>query len=390
MDLHDLFDTYETKLFERFRDLGVDLTDGHAMAWTLARHTSNTPLSGFARKHRKSDPKIQDELNAALAYHAQEGNERGVGLCLWAGADPHAPAPDLRHGRGSDEHEEEYRYSAVYEACSAGNLGILQKLDPDPEKDDFDDLYRVADSRRVIEYLAGIAPPPNPDQAIKWHLWEATFESPWSSSWGSTRTLKALFEAGLRWRDSTKDELANIRRWLLKTSDQTLIETMKLLAKDDYAAPEILHEIARTPAMRRRMREVGFLPVSDDEPNTYVQPRPTRFREVQKAFGAIPPKKERPPPRVVRIGWSHRGAGQELRMTRKELYDRVWTEPVTKVAEAWGISDNGLRKQCRRLKIPLPGRGYWPKVRAGKKPRRPRLPKLPEGQGEEIVVWVEA
>lgn len=47
------------------------------------------------------------------------------------------------------------------------------------------------------------------------------------------------------------------------------------------------------------------------------------------------------------------------------LCREIGSEPVTKVAEAWGPSDHGLRKKCREMKIPLPGRGYWPKVRAG-------------------------
>lgn len=67
----------------------------------------------------------------------------------------------------------------------------------------------------------------------------------------------------------------------------------------------------------------------------------------------------------------------------------MWSKPVAQVAEDWGISDNGLRKHCRKMKIPLPPRGYWPKVWAGKKPKKPRLPRLPKGQAEEIVVWVE-
>ena len=48
---------------------------------------------------------------------------------------------------------------------------------------------------------------------------------------------------------------------------------------------------------------------------------------------------------------------EETRLTREELYDKVWTEPVRTVARQFGISDVGLAKDCKRLKIPLPGRG---------------------------------
>ena len=45
--------------------------------------------------------------------------------------------------------------------------------------------------------------------------------------------------------------------------------------------------------------------------------------------------------------------------TRQELYDLVWTKPVTKLAPEFGISDVGLGKICRRHIIPLPPRGDY-------------------------------
>lgn len=88
VELEDLFGTYRSDLFERFRNLGVDITDQHAIAWTLAEHTSNKPLFGFAKRHRKEDPRIQRELDTALAHHAGEANEKG-------GRSPSGRAPIL-------------------------------------------------------------------------------------------------------------------------------------------------------------------------------------------------------------------------------------------------------------------------------------------------------
>lgn len=68
---------------------------------------------------------------------------------------------------------------------------------------------------------------------------------------------------------------------------------------------------------------------------------------------------------------------EQTRLTREELYARVWTEPVRTVAKQLGISDVGLAKDCKRLKIPLPGRGYWAKKAAGKNAPRIPLPALP-------------
>lgn len=57
---------------------------------------------------------------------------------------------------------------------------------------------------------------------------------------------------------------------------------------------------------------------------------------------------------------------RQIRMDRAEVFERVWETPVSKLAEAWGLSGRGLKKNCERLKIPTPPRGYWPKKRAGR------------------------
>jgi hypothetical protein len=60
---------------------------------------------------------------------------------------------------------------------------------------------------------------------------------------------------------------------------------------------------------------------------------------------------------------------------REKLFQEVWQEPMTTVAKRYGVSDNGLRKRCIKLQIPLPPAGYWAKLQAGKPvPPRPELP----------------
>ena len=73
------------------------------MAEALGYHTSNRPLFGFAKRHREEDSKIQRELDIALVHHAGKGNEKGVQLCLWAGANPHAPSPSLEYPEDEDD-----------------------------------------------------------------------------------------------------------------------------------------------------------------------------------------------------------------------------------------------------------------------------------------------
>lgn len=61
---------------------------------------------------------------------------------------------------------------------------------------------------------------------------------------------------------------------------------------------------------------------------------------------------------------------------REALYNEVWSEPVITVAKRYGMSDNGLRKHCKKLEIPLPFAGYWARIKAGQQVRRPALPKV--------------
>ncbi|MBY0240230.1 MAG: hypothetical protein K2X55_13030 [Burkholderiaceae bacterium] len=63
-------------------------------------------------------------------------------------------------------------------------------------------------------------------------------------------------------------------------------------------------------------------------------------------------------------------------VNREALYAEVWAEPVSTVALRYGLSDVGLAKICRALAIPLPSRGYWAKVKAGRVMAKAPLPKL--------------
>lgn len=56
---------------------------------------------------------------------------------------------------------------------------------------------------------------------------------------------------------------------------------------------------------------------------------------------------------------------ETITLTRTELYQRVWSTPVARLAREFGISDVALAKLCRRRNIPRPPRGYWARQAAG-------------------------
>lgn len=69
------------------------------------------------------------------------------------------------------------------------------------------------------------------------------------------------------------------------------------------------------------------------------------------------------------------GDTKPMTLSREDLYELVWSKPVTDLAKDFGISDVALAKRCKRLGIPVPGRGYWARVDAGQTPYQPNLPK---------------
>ena len=76
-----------------------------------------------------------------------------------------------------------------------------------------------------------------------------------------------------------------------------------------------------------------------------------------------------------------------MTLTRKELYDRVWSEPMQRLSKEFGLSDVGLAKTCRRYGIPVPPRGYWAKKQAGHTVRKIPLPAdAPTGYGDRLEI----
>lgn len=69
----------------------------------------------------------------------------------------------------------------------------------------------------------------------------------------------------------------------------------------------------------------------------------------------------------------------EIILSRKKLYDLVWSEPLLTLAKKYNISDVGLRKICIRMGVPLPKSGYWSKMKAGKTVEAHPLPIFHEG-----------
>lgn len=61
-------------------------------------------------------------------------------------------------------------------------------------------------------------------------------------------------------------------------------------------------------------------------------------------------------------------------LSRKELYDLVWSKSMVQLAKEFKLSDVGLAKICKKHNIPRPGPGYWAKRDHGKRVNQTPLP----------------
>ncbi len=78
--------------------------------------------------------------------------------------------------------------------------------------------------------------------------------------------------------------------------------------------------------------------------------------------------------------------GTRIRLTREELYKKVWAAPMKTTAQEFKLSTSTLANVCRKHNIPLPPVGHWMKVELGHKITPPPLPESSGNQQVEMHV----
>ncbi len=87
------------------------------------------------------------------------------------------------------------------------------------------------------------------------------------------------------------------------------------------------------------------------------------------------------------MGWGIALSSTEpCRLTRRELFDRAWSKPMTRNAIELGTTAPQLTALARRLGLPLPQAGHWMKKEVGKEPPTPEFPSDPVLDSEVHVV----
>ena len=71
-------------------------------------------------------------------------------------------------------------------------------------------------------------------------------------------------------------------------------------------------------------------------------------------------------------------------ITRQDLYNLAWQEPMLRVAERFGVSSSYLARVFTEMRVPRPAPGYWAQREFGKAPPTPELPPARPG---DLTEW---
>lgn len=64
---------------------------------------------------------------------------------------------------------------------------------------------------------------------------------------------------------------------------------------------------------------------------------------------------------------------ETIELSRKQLYDLVWSTPLSRLTIEYASSNDGIKKICKEFNVPIPDRSYWSKLKFNKKVKIEKL-----------------
>ena len=64
---------------------------------------------------------------------------------------------------------------------------------------------------------------------------------------------------------------------------------------------------------------------------------------------------------------------ETIELTRKELYDIVWSTTLSKLTQQYAYTNDGIKKVCKQYEIPIPDGTYWSAIKFNKPVHKPEL-----------------
>lgn len=359
----DVLRTWDPKIIRFFLDHGADAITGRpfAVAFGERVRSSLRIFKDYQESHPEMASQLKEQAERALRFFSYEGNLKWVSLMLWLGADPRVKGPRLF---AHSEDDPECDATAIEEACLGGKLDVPRRFKLNPEIDDISEFLKEAaffGYADVTGYLLDLGAKPNDkanggSSALDRCFWHVEIEDSnhirygrLISRYGVCRTfdtIEILVEAGAQWKPDERYSILRFRRMLLKMEPKLVIDLFKVLKTHGACSEETVRNFLDTPKMRQHLEEKEW--------------------HLQRLGLKCPSSRSSTP------------YGLLARFNREKLYQEVWSQPMWKLAPQYRISDVAFAKTCRKLQVPLPGRGYWAKLAAGKRVKgRPPLPPFP-------------
>lgn len=362
-------------IFRFFLEHGADPVEGSpfAVAFSNKIRTALGPFVELKRTHPELTAELQEQVDSALRYFADKGDLKWVSLMMWAGASPRSLGP-----KAEDNHKEdpEYFTTALKEACYSGNVDVLRKLKPDPERDNLAELLHCAAAlgrSNALRYLLEIGAQPNDkpnggSSAVDQALWQLSYGPFYSyrtkalrSRYEVSRGLDSVRELVGRsaiWNPNDHSAFNDLRRALYGCEPEVTIELLQIFKKHNACPLDRLKELLNKPRMKEHLASQTY----------WLTRLGLKYEEKRSSKDWTPP------------------AHLLAQYNRGELYEKVWSEPMRILAQQYGVSDVYLARVCRLLRVPLPGLGYWAKKSAGKPTKkRPPLPPLPNEREQHQI-----
>lgn len=363
----DVLLEWNPHIFRFFLERGADPVEGapFAVAFSNKIRTALGPFVELKRSRPELLAALQEQADCALRYFCDKGDMKWISLMLWAGANPRSRGPNLGKDYTSDP---ESFTTALREASYAGNVEVLKKLKPDPSRDNLSDLLHCAallGRREALRYLLEMGAKANDkpnggSSAVDRSLWELNYgrsflyyrkgpKSRYEVSNG-LECVRELVSHGAVWIPDDHRGFNDLRRALYGCEPEVTIELLKILKTNSADLQDRLKELLCKPRMKEHLASQTY----------WLTRLGLKYEEKRNSEEWVPP------------------AHLLAKYKRTELYEKVWSEPMSILAKQHNVSDVYLARVCRLLRVPLPGRGYWAKKAAGQPTKnRPPLAPLP-------------
>lgn len=301
VDFRTVLETCDRALMDRFIDAGVDPCRDNAVAKAL--QSRGRPILGFVKQYRERFPELQRQIDIALRVATEAQNDRRIALMLWLGGNPHADVPATAY---EDDHGSGLGDTAFESALWARKPEILTRFlkRPIPKESIQPLLFTVAHRSRpdLVRRLLSEGADPNALSEegypvlhgfISCLLWRYSSPSPEEQERG-LEALELMLKAGARWSLDDR-QLKGLRSRLAAGESKTVIRVLDLLHQYEAVTPEQLHELTRTPAVRKVLN--GISKPRRDPFGTYFSPPPSPI---------TPPPVEPAKPGYWKRHWSQR------------------------------------------------------------------------------------